>query len=170
MTCILGRIREGYTEEEYTNIRSGAEIAANRKRCQVDCQICGDSLQARSLKRHLETQHDIYPSFVLTRDIVVERPAIVYHAIVSTDTGCYFCSVANCVGGASTRWNLCCHFLECHPQDLIICPSEGLAPLPRCTRCGMQTAAGALMCNHQKTELCKERWRQWVQHETAVTA
>jgi hypothetical protein len=25
MTCILGRIREGYTEEEYTSIRSGAE-------------------------------------------------------------------------------------------------------------------------------------------------
>jgi hypothetical protein len=34
----------------------------------------------------------------------------------------------------------------------------------------MQTAAGALMGNHQKTELCKERWCQRVQHETAATA
>jgi hypothetical protein len=34
----------------------------------------------------------------------------------------------------------------------------------------MQMAAGALLRNHQKTELCKERWRQQVQHETAATA
>jgi hypothetical protein len=170
MTCILGRIREGYTEEEYTNIRSGAETAANRKRRRVDYQICGDSLQAGSLKSHLETQHGVYCLFVLSRDIVVECPAIVYHAIVSTDTGRYFCPVANCVGGANTWWNLCRHFQEHHPQDLVVCPSEGYAPLPRCTRCGMQTAAGALMRNHQKTELCKERWHQRVQHETAATA
>jgi hypothetical protein len=135
MICILGRIREGYIEEEYTNIRSGAETATDRKRRRVDCQICGDSLQAGSLKSHLETQHDIYCSFVLSRDIVIERPAIVYHAIVSTDTGRYFCPVANCVGGASTRWNLRRHFLERHPQDLVVCPSEGSAPLLRCTRC-----------------------------------
>jgi hypothetical protein len=30
MTCILGRIREGYTEEEYTLNKSGLETAANR--------------------------------------------------------------------------------------------------------------------------------------------
>jgi hypothetical protein len=34
----------------------------------------------------------------------------------------------------------------------------------------MQTAAGALMRNHQKTELCEERWHQRVQHETATIA
>ena len=34
----------------------------------------------------------------------------------------------------------------------------------------MQTAAGALMRNHQKTELCEERWRHQVQHETTATA
>ncbi len=82
MTCIPGRIREGYTEEEYTNIRSGAEIAADRKRRWVDCQICDDSLQAGSLKSHLETQHDVYHLFVLSQDINVERFAIVYRAIV----------------------------------------------------------------------------------------
>jgi hypothetical protein len=58
--------------------------------------------------------------------------------------------------------------MDRHPQDLVICPSEGTAPLPRCTRCGMQTAASALMRKHQETKLCKERWRQQVQHETVV--
>ncbi len=31
-------------------------------------------------------------------------------------------------------------------------------------------APGALLCNHQATELCRERYKQLVQHETAATA
>jgi hypothetical protein len=56
--------------------------------------------------------------------------------------------------------------LEHHPLDLVVCPSEGSAPLQRYTRCGMQTATGALLHNHQETKLCMERW----QHETAAAA
>jgi hypothetical protein len=155
MMCVPGRIREGYMEEEYTLHRSGAETATNRKRRRVVCQICSASLQAGSLVSHLETQHDIYHLFVLGQDILVERLAVVYHATASTETGCYFCPVANCVGGASTQWNLCRHFMDCHPQDLVVCPSEGTALLPRCTRYGMQMAAGALMRKHQETKLCR---------------
>ncbi len=156
MTCIPGRIREGYTEEKYTLNKSGLVTAANRKHRRVDCQICGVSLVAGSLQGHLEMQHDIYWSVVLNRDLVKERPAVVYHAIALSTTGCYFCPVANCVGKASTRWNLCRHFLERHPLDLVCCPSKGSAPLPRCARCGMQTASGVLLRNHQKTALCIE--------------
>ena len=95
MTCIPGRIREGYQVEAYTLHKSGLETAANRKHRQVDCQICGVSLQAGSLQGHLETQHDVYWSFVRNRDIVKERPTVVYRAITSPLTGCYFCPVAN---------------------------------------------------------------------------
>ncbi len=49
MTCIPGRIREGYTDKEYTLNKSGLETAANRKRRRVDCQMCGVSLVAGSL-------------------------------------------------------------------------------------------------------------------------
>jgi hypothetical protein len=90
MMCIPGRIREGFTEEEYTLHRTGVETAANRKCRRVVCQICSTSLQAGSLMSHLETQHDVYCLFVLSRDIVIERPAVIYHAITSTETGCYF--------------------------------------------------------------------------------
>jgi hypothetical protein len=123
MTCVPGRIREGYTEEEYMLHRSGAETAANRKRCRVVCQICGASLQAGSLVSHLETQHDVYRLFVYSLDIFAECPAVVYHAIASTETGSYFCPVANCVGGASTWWNLSRHFMDHRPQDRVVCPS-----------------------------------------------
>jgi hypothetical protein len=134
----------------------------------VVCPICSASLQAGSLASHLETQHDIYCSFVLSRDIVTERPAVIYPAIALNETICYFYPVANCVGGASTRWNLHQHFMNCHPQDLVVCMSEVTTPLPRCTRCGMQTAAGALMRKHQETKLCRERWHQQVHHEIAA--
>ncbi len=60
MTCTPGRIIEGYSDEAYTLHKSGLETAADRKRRQVDCQICGVSLQAGSLQGHLEMQHDIY--------------------------------------------------------------------------------------------------------------
>ncbi len=156
MICIPGRIREGYTEEEYTLNKSGLETAADGKRRRVDCQICGVSLVAGSLRGHLEMQHDVYWSIVLNRDLVEERPAVVYRAIALSTTGHYFCPVANCVGEESTRWNLHRHFLERHPLDLVCCPSKGFAPLPRCTRHGMQTSSGALLRNHQKTALCIE--------------
>jgi hypothetical protein len=64
VACVLGRIREGYKEEEYRLHRSGGETAADRKRRRVVCQICSTSL--RSLAIHLETQHDIYCLFVLS--------------------------------------------------------------------------------------------------------
>ena len=103
MMCILGRIREGYTEEAYMLPNSGQETAANRKRRRVDCQICGVSMQAGSLQDHLDTQHDVYQSFVLNRDIVKEHPTVVYCAITLPLMGCYFCLVGNCVGKASTQ-------------------------------------------------------------------
>jgi hypothetical protein len=102
MTCAPGRIREGYSDEAYTLHKSGLETAANRKRRQVDCQICGVSLQAGSLQGHLEMQHDVYRSFVLNRDIVEERSPVVYCAIALLTTGHYFCPVANCIGEVST--------------------------------------------------------------------
>jgi hypothetical protein len=103
MTCISERIREGFMEEEYTLHKTGTETAANRKCRRVVCQICSASLQAGSLTSHLETQHDVYCLFILSQDIFVECPAVVYRAIASTDKGCYFCLVANCVGGAGIR-------------------------------------------------------------------
>ncbi len=69
MTCIPGRIREGFMEEEYTLHRTGVETATNRKRRGMVCQICSASLQAGSLTSHLETQHGVYCSFLLSRGI-----------------------------------------------------------------------------------------------------
>jgi hypothetical protein len=103
MVCIPGRIQEGYTEEEYANYKSPIETSVNRKRCHVDCEICGASLAAGSYQSHLESQHDVFCSMVLQRDIVVDRPPVVYLAIKLLGAGTYFCLVPHCIGKASTK-------------------------------------------------------------------
>jgi hypothetical protein len=57
-----------------------------------------DALLAESLRSHLETQHDIFWTFVLNRDIVVARTPEVYRATESPATSLYFCPVAQCGG------------------------------------------------------------------------
>jgi hypothetical protein len=144
MVCIPGRIREGYTKEGYADYKSQTVTATDKKRCRVDCEICGASLAAGSYQSHLEWQHDVFRSMVLQRDVVVDCPTVVYRAIKSLGTGKYFCLVPHCVGEASTKWALRQHFLHCHPQDLVVLPSKGTVPFPQCKRCGMQTETGTL--------------------------
>ncbi len=103
MVCIPGRIQDGYTEEEYADYKAQTVTAANKKRRRVDCEICGASLAAGSYQSHLETQHDVFCSMVLQRDIVVDRPAVVYRAIESLSAGTYFCPVPHYIGEASTK-------------------------------------------------------------------
>ena len=125
------------------------------KRRRVDCEVCGASLAAATLRSHLETQHNIFWSFVLNRDIVVARLPGVYRATESPTTGLYFCLVAQCGGQSGTRFNLRRHFLMRHPQDLVCIPIEGSQPLPKYKCCGLQTPVEDLNGGHHRTELCQ---------------
>jgi hypothetical protein len=170
MVCTPGRICKAYREEQYTKYKSLTGSAANNKcRC-VDCEICGASLAAGSYQSHLESQHDVFQSMVLQREIVVDHPPVIYHAIKLIAVGTYLCLVSHCIGKASTKWNLRRHFLDRHLRNLVVVPSEGSVPLPRCKRCGMQTETGALYRWHQRTQLCQEGWEWKMQHEAAETA
>jgi hypothetical protein len=169
MVCILGQIREGKTEKEYAKYKSQVE-ATNGKHRQVDREICGTSLAAGSYRSHLELQHDIFWSFVLQQDIVIDHPAVIYRAIKLIAADTCPCPVPNCIGKASTRWALRRQFVDCHPQDLVVILSERSVPLPKCKRCGMQTEVGALYGRHRHTRLCQEGWDKKKQHEAAEAA
>jgi hypothetical protein len=67
MTCLPGKIRVAKTEEEYAPQQTGNTTAA--KCWRVNCEVCGVSLTAESLRSHLEMQHDIFWSFVLNQDL-----------------------------------------------------------------------------------------------------
>jgi hypothetical protein len=134
------------------------------KRWRVDCDVCGASLATESLRSHLETQHDIIRLFVLNRDIVIARPAEVYHAIKAPDTSIYCCPVPLCLGQSSTRFNLRRHFLMRHPQDLVCILAEGSQPLLQCNQCGLQTPVEDLNQGHHCTGLCQRGWERKSQH------
>ncbi len=90
----------------------------------VECDICGVSLAAGSLRSHLETKHDTYRSFVLNRELTVEHEPLIYRATKDA-TGTYLCPVPACVGVLGSEGALRSHFLQRHPQDLVACPVEG---------------------------------------------
>jgi hypothetical protein len=168
MTCLLGKIRVARTKEEYTAQQTG-DAATAKHRC-VDCEVCDVSLAAESLRSHLEMQHNIYRSFVLNRDLVLERAAVANRATEKPVTGIYSCPVPQCGGQSGTRFNLCRHFLMQHPQDLVCIPIEGSLPLPRCDHCGLQTPVEDLSRGHHRTGLCQRGWERKCQHEAAVHA
>ncbi len=170
MVCIPGQIREAYTDKEYAEYKSPTGAATNNKHQRIDCEVCGTSLAAGSYQNHLGTQHNVFQSMVLQREIVVNRLPVIYRAIKSTAVAKYICLVPRCGGKASTKWNFQQHFLDQHPRDLVYLPSKGTVPLPRCKRYGMQLERGALYGWHQHTQLCQNGWDKKVQHEATETA
>jgi hypothetical protein len=130
MTCVPGRIRVSHPEVVYNDRCLSASTHADRKRLRVECDICGQGMQAASLQSHLETQHDVFRSFVLNRELEGDQPAATFRADVDTASGSYYCPVPNCYGVASTPFALRRHFIFRHPQHLVVIPREGSFPYP----------------------------------------
>ncbi len=108
MRCVPGNIWVAHTEEAYHTQHYGP-VNPTAKCHWVECDICGMSLAAGSLRSHLETKHDTYGSFVLNRELTGEREPIVYRA--TTDAiGTYFCPVPACVGVVGSGSALRSHF------------------------------------------------------------
>jgi hypothetical protein len=101
---------------------------------------------------------------VVQQEIVVDCPPVIYHAIKLIDEAKYSCPVPHCAGNVSTQWSLRWHFQDCHPQDLVVIPSKGTVPLPKCKRCGMQTEHGT------RAQLCQDGWDRKIKHEVAEAA
>ncbi len=168
MMCVPGKIHISQTDAEYASQQTGLRTSTTKQRC-IDCKVCGASLAAESLQSHLETQHDIFWLFVLNWDIVVACPPEVYHATESPTTGMYFFPVPQCDRQLGTRFNLHCHLLMQHPQDLVCIAIEGSQPLPQCRHCGLQTPVEGLLNGcHLCTELCQRRGERKRQHAAAV--
>jgi hypothetical protein len=51
MICMPGKIRVAPTEREYASQQAGNTTTT--KHCRVDCDVCGTSLAAESLRSHL---------------------------------------------------------------------------------------------------------------------
>ena len=165
MTCVPGRIRTRHTTEVYNNCREGLVSAAEQKRRVVQCDVCDKELQAVALDNHLATQHEVYRSKVIDRELLVEREPRTYTAHQSVN-GSFICPVRNCAGTATTKWTLRWHFGLRHPLDLVSIVGEG--SYPRCRRCRHQVSP---MANgHEQTRNCREGYERRMQHDAAARA
>ena len=127
MVCVPGNIRTQLSAPMYTSNREGLSTPCDRNKCRVKCDICGANLAAASLHNHLETQHDVYRSRVISQDLPVEGPPVVYQAHQSV-FGTYECPVLDCIGKVKTRYNLRQHFQVRHTNNLVSIAGEGLFP------------------------------------------
>ena len=83
MVCVPGKIRTRLSPDSYYRSRAGFASAEAWNRCRVECDACGRQLSASSLASHLETQHGIFRSKVISRDLLVDGPERTYHAYIS---------------------------------------------------------------------------------------
>ena len=114
MICVPGKIRVQLSQHMYESSLEGLTSHRDRGERRVKCDVCGDFFAAGSLTHHLETQHDIYRSRVICKDLLVDREPVLYKAH-SGVLGTFTCPVPGCIGELKEKWNLRQHFLVRHP-------------------------------------------------------
>jgi len=79
-TCVDRKICTRLSDESYFWSRAGFTMQRAWDTRRVECNICGLDLSANSLASHLETQHDVYQSKVINRDLLDDREPVTYVA------------------------------------------------------------------------------------------
>ena len=72
----------------------------------------------------------------------------VYTATFSHASDWFLCHIPGCTGLLTMKWNLCGHFLDRHPDDLVNIPGKGVYHW--CGLCHMQVSPSA--SRHDRTQ------------------
>ena len=96
MTCVPGKIRTRLSAATYNNTWDGLLTHHKGQDSLVNCDLCGNSMIAYSLLVHRETQHNIYSSLVVDKDLLLERSHVTHRT------------------GQSYRGELCCPVPGCN--------------------------------------------------------
>jgi L-rhamnose mutarotase len=163
--CTPGKIRVQLPTDSYNRMREGVAAGEESKRAVV-WHVCEKTLQARSLRSHLESTHDIYQQVVVPNGLLEERAGIRYKA---ERVGCKMssrCPSPGCPGKLSSACMLRRHFRDLHPTDSVEVPWEG--HYPQCERCAMQ-------CNlkyprHIHSQVCQTGAERRTQRDSAITS
>jgi hypothetical protein len=128
--------------------------------------VCEKTLQARSLRSHLESTHDIYQQVVVPNGLLEERAGIRYEAERVGRKMPIRCPFPGCPGTLSSAYMLRRHFRDLHPLDSVEVLWEG--HYPRCERCAMQ-------CNpkypqHIHSQVCQTGVERRTQRDSAITS
>ena len=165
MVCTPGKIRIQLPSDSYRRLREGVAAGEEGKRVVV-CHVCQANLQARSLRSHLESSHNISQQVVVPDHLLEERAGISYEAERVGRKVPIRCPFPGCPWKLSSAYMLRRHFRDLHPKDSVVIPWEG--SFPRCERCRMQ-------CNpryprHIHSQVCQQGVERRTQRDSAITS
>ena len=150
MVCTSGRIRTQLPTALDHRMSLGFHTSDDWEARRVSCHHCGTKMQARSLPRHLATQHGVYQQTVVAEELL-ERCASVPYCAERHSNGKLTCPVGRCLGVTKDGWNMRQHFWDLQHWDTVTVPKEGRS-FPQCGHCGMQV--NPRFTGHWKTESC----------------
>ena len=125
VTFLPGKISTCLMEEGY-NARVDAQFWKSREGRRVSCDQCDADLAAGSLRSHLETQHDIFRSYVLVGQAAAEEEEPgTYVTNSCTTLGRFKCPVPGCAIGKVGRgfrdsYALRSHLRYRHNRDTVV--------------------------------------------------
>ena len=90
--------------------------------------MCEKTLQARSLRSHLESTHDIYQQVIVPNGLLEERAGIRYEAERVGHKMLIKCPFPGCPGTLSSTYMLRRQFRDLHPTDSVEVLWEGHYP------------------------------------------
>jgi hypothetical protein len=127
-----------------------------RKRQQVDCDICNDRVQLRSLHRHKRLKHGTDTNMMIQQTTPLH---LIEHGDTYTISMPEYkqhgqCPIPGCATMIKDRYGMRRHFLFRHYYDTIIILEEG--QLQRCDNCGMFCTLVALAGKHRESAICRE--------------
>ena len=121
---------------------------------------------ASSLGRHLADVHDIYQLQVISKELLEDRPPATYTVTRRRAGKELPCPFPLCEGVLKDGLNLCRHFWDVHPMDMVVVPLEGKYRC--CHQCGMQiNPSYPWHYTLKEYSIGVERKQQW---EAAVTS
>ncbi len=150
MVCTPGKIRTQLPTASSHRMRLGFHTSDDWEARRVSCHHCGLKMQARSLPRHLATQHGVYQQTVVAEELLEFCASVAYRTVQHLD-GKLTCPVAGCLGVTKDGWNMRRHFRDLHPRDTVTVPKEGRI-YPRCGHCRIQV--NPRYTGHWKMESC----------------
>ncbi len=130
------------------------------------CHVCNKALQARSLRPHLLSAHNIHQQVVIANVLLEEQAGAHYRANPGGRKDPIQCPYPGCPGILSSPYMLHHHFQDLHPKNTVEIPREG--KFLRCKYCMMQCNPG--YPRHIPTQVCLLGVEQRTQRDLAVMA
>jgi hypothetical protein len=163
MVCTPGKIWVQLPLDSYKRMHEGVPAGEESQRAMV-CHIWDKSIQARSLRPHLLSAHDIHQQVFVANALLEEREKAHYRADPGGRKDPIHCLFPGCPGVLSSPYMLRHHFQDLHPKDTMEILREG--NFPQCKHCTMQ-------CNpryprHIHTQVCLLGAEQQTQRDLTI--